>query len=302
MRSKYSDFFGWIDDPRGVEYAMGDLPHPVFSSVHDQIKGSGKGKIVLLYDIIRRVAGEFPYRKQQIGDCVAFGAAGAVDAIKCVDIYLKKENELWINETSTEDIYWGSRNIIGQGRLGNGDGSLGVWAAKYISQYGCLPRGVYGSIDLSKYSGERAREWGNKGFRLPKDFVDTAKSHPVGIISQVKTYEEVRDLIANGYAVTIASSQGFSSKRDSDGFAKRYGTWQHQMWLCGVDDAYKRPGVCCANSWGQWNSGPKRHDQPEGTFWIDADILERYILKIGDCWAISGYDGFKPQKINTRII
>jgi hypothetical protein len=293
---------GWINDPKGVDLAMQDLPFPVFSMQHQTIKDTGAGKKMLLYDIIRRVAETFPVRSQKIGDCVAFGAAGAVDAIKCVDIYLKKEPELWIAETATEDIYWGSRNAIGKGRLGKRDGSLGVWAAKYINQYGSVPRGKYADIDLTTYSGRKARTWGNAGYRLSQAFVDIVKEHPVVTISQVNSYEEVRDLIVNGYSVTIASNQGFSSRRDSEGFAKPSGNWAHQMWICAVDDEYKRPGVCVQNSWGVWNGGPKRHNQPDGSFWVDADEIERRVLKTGDCWAFSGYTGFKPQKLNTRII
>ena len=300
--SDLSHLGGWIDDPAGVEHAMGDLPFPVFADVHSAIKDTGAGKKMLLYDIIRKVAGTFPVRTQKIGDCVAFGAAGAVDAIKCVDIYLKKEPELWVAETATEDIYWGSRNVIGKGRLGNDDGSLGVWAAKYINQYGSIPRGKYADIDLTTYSGSKAKTWGNAGYRLPQAFVDIVKEHPIETISQVKSYEEVRDLIVNGYSVTIASNQGFSSKRDSEGFARPSGRWAHQMWICAVDDEYKRPGVCVQNSWGKWNGGPKRHNQPDGSFWVDADEIERRVLKTGDCWAFSGYTGFKPQKLNTRII
>lgn len=303
--SDLSDLCGWIDDPQEVEQAMESLPFPVFSDIHSQIKkDSGKNKKVLLYDIIEKVSGSFPIRKQTIGDCVAHGAAYAVDAIKCVDIFIKGENEKWVARTSTEDIYWGSRNVIGKGRLGNRDGSFGIWAAKYVNQYGALPRAQYGNIDLTNYSGSKARTWGRKGHKLPQEFVEIVKDHPVITVSQVRSYNEVRDLIANGYAVTIASSQGFSSRRDSEGFARPQGTWHHQMCILGVDDAYKRPGVLVQNSWGKWNGGPKRNNQPDGSFWVDADDIERKILKTGDCWAYSGYEGFEKRvnKLNTRII
>jgi hypothetical protein len=301
--SDFQNLGGWVDDPRGVEQAMTTLPFPVFADVRSAIRGTGRGKKFLTYDIIRKVAGKFPVRNQKIGDCVSMGAAGAVDGIKAIDIYINKEFEEWVAETATEDIYYGSRNIIGKGQLGNSDGSLGVWAAKYINLYGSVARQKYGDIDLSTYDGNRAKEWGSSRFRMPSSFMDVAKKHPVKTISQVKEYEEVIDLIYNGYTVTIASNQGFSSKRDSEGFAKPEGKWAHQMWICAMDDEYKRPGVCVQNSWGpNWIAGPKRHDQPDGSFWVDAEEIEKRVLKTGDCWAFSGYEGFKPQKINTRII
>ncbi|MAR66601.1 MAG: hypothetical protein CL833_05045 [Crocinitomicaceae bacterium] len=291
---------GWVRDPRKVEDVMNELPHPVFSDVWSPIKDSGKGQTVLLYDIIRKVSGSFPHRNQTIGDCVSQGAAYAVDAVKAVDIYIKKDFETWVAETATEDIYAGSRVQIGGGRL-RGDGSIGAWAARYVNEYGALPRQKYGNIDLTKYSGSKARSWGRGSAGVPSSLIKKAKEHPILVVSRVDSYEQCRDLIANGYAVTIASSQGFSSKRDKEGFAKPEGEWHHQMSVLAVDDAYRRPGGLVQNSWGTWNGGPKRHDQPDGSFWVDADVLER-IFSEGDSWAFSSYEGFKPQKLNTRII
>jgi hypothetical protein len=292
---------GWVKDPRGVEDAMSLLPQPVFQDSWGAIKDSGKGKVVLLYDIIQKVAGKFPIRLQTVGDCVSQGAAYAVDSAKCVDIHLNDEWEEWIAETSTEDIYAGARVIVGGGRL-RGDGCYGVWAARYCNEYGAVPRGKYGNVDLTKYSGSKARNWGKPSGGVPKTLLDVAKQHPIQVVSRVDNYEQARDLLANGYAITVASDQGFSSQRDSEGFASPKGSWAHQMCLLGIDDAYKRPGVLCMNSWGVWNAGPKRNDQPDGSFWIDADEVEKRMLSQGDCWAFSGYEGFKPRKLNTRII
>jgi len=300
--SKFDHLCGWVDDPRGVEETMKTMPFPVFGDVWAPIKDSGKGKTVLLYEIIRKVTGgHFPNRRQTVGDCVSQGAAYAVDAIKCVDILINKDFERWVAETATEDIYAGSRVQIGGGRI-RGDGSLGSWAAKYVTEFGALARQKYGDFDLTKYSGSKARSWGKGGSGVPRKLIPFCKEHPVEIASRVKNYEQVRDLVANGYGVTIASNQGFSSKRDKDGFARPQGSWAHQMAILGVDDDRQRPGVLVQNSWGAWNSGPKRLNQPTGSFWVDADEIERRVLSRGDCWAFSGYKGFVPQKLNTRII
>ncbi len=298
-----SDYLGgWIDDHKRVEEVMKELPFPVFSDIRSPIKDTGKGKKVLLYELIRKVSKDnFPKRKQTIGDCVSHGAAYAVDAVKAVDIVIKGDFEEWVAETATEDLYAGGRVQIGKGRI-RGDGSIGAWQARYVNEYGALPRGKYGNVDLTTYSGSKARSWGRSGAGVPKTLIPVAKEHPIKVVSQVSTYEEVRDLIANGYAVTIASNQGFSSKRDEEGFARPQGSWAHQMSILAVDDEYKRPGVCVQNSWGAWNSGPKRNNQPTGSFWVDAEEIERRILSKGDSWAFSSYDGFKPRELNTRII
>lgn len=294
--------FGWVDDPQAVESVMQELPFPVFGDVWEPIKGSGKGKCVLLYKVIEKVAGTFPMRKQTIGDCVSQGAAYAVDGIKAVDIYLHNQFEEWIAETATEDIYAGSRVQIGGGRIGGGDGSIGAWAADYITKFGALARQKYGNVDLSIYDGNKARQWGMPNRGVPQELIPIAKQHPVQIVSRVDTYEQARDLIANGYTITIASMQGFNNRRDAEGFARPEGQWAHQMSILAVDDEYKRPGVLVQNSWGVWNGGPKRHEQPDGSFWVDADVIEKRIFSQGDSWAFSGYEGFKPRKLNTRII
>jgi hypothetical protein len=157
-------------------------------------------------------------------------------------------------------------------------------------------------VDLTTYSGNKARSWGRGSAGVPDSLIPIAKQHPIHTVSRVDTYEECRDLIVNGYAVTIASMQGFSSKRDREGFAKPQGEWAHQMSILAVDDEYKRPGVLVQNSWGVWNAGPKRNGQPDGSFWVDAEEIEKRILRKKDSWAFSGYEGFKPQKLNTRII
>jgi hypothetical protein len=100
-----------------------------------------------------KVAGSFPIRLQTIGDCVSQGCACAVDVVKCVEIDLLGENEAWVAETATEPIYAGSRVEIGGGKI-RGDGSVGAWAAKFVTVFGAIPRGVYGTIDLTTYSGD----------------------------------------------------------------------------------------------------------------------------------------------------
>lgn len=301
MSNDYSDFFGWHDDQHAVENVMSQLEFPVFGDVWAPIKDSGKGKVVLLYDIITKVAGAFPLRKQTIGDCVSMGAAYAVDAAKAVDIFINKDFEEWVAETCTEDIYGGSRVQIGKGRLGSGDGSVGAWAADYVNKFGALPRQNYDGVDLTKYDGNRARKWGMPNAGVPSNLLSISKEHPIETVSLVTTYEQCRDLVVNGYAVTVASNQGFSSTRDKDGFAAPQGNWAHQMCVLGVDDSFKRPGVLIQNSWGVWNTGPKRNDQPDGSFWVDADVFEKRMLSGKDSWAYSGYKGFKPRKLNTRL-
>ena len=298
--------FGWIDQPDAVDDVLSQLRHPVFGAAAGGIRDSGKGKIALLYKAVEAVAGYFPQRKQTIGDCVSHGMAYAVDVLTCVEIQLKGEQERWVAEAATEPIYAGSRVEIGNGQLGNGDGSIGAWAAKWVKEYGVLLRKLYEyegrDYDLREYDGRRAREWGKPRNGCPDLLEPTAREHPVRTFSLVTSYEECRDAEVNGYPCTVASNQGFTSTRDEDGFCRPSGSWAHQMSIIAVDDEYKRPGCLIQNSWGpDWVSGPKRHDQPDGSFWADADVVDK-MLRRKDSFAYSQYEGYPAQDLDHLLI
>lgn len=304
--NSYNHLQGWIHNEYAVKKTMETLHTPAFGAARGQIKESGKGKTVLLYNSIVKLLGQYNVRRQDGPDCVAFGAAAAIDNVKATEIIIMKQFEEWVAETTTEDIYGGSRVNVGNGELGTDGGSYGAWAAKYVQNFGTLVRIAYPGYDLTHYDYRKSYDWGMPGHGVPQALLDIAKAHPIKTVSLVTTYEEVRDAIANGYAVTIASNQGFDDTRDDEGFAAPTGTWGHQMCLVGIDDtgegcSKNRPGALCVNSWGVWNSGPKRHDQPDGSFWIDADVLEQRILSMNDSWAYSDYIGFPPKQINLRI-
>jgi hypothetical protein len=62
----------------------------------------------------------------------------------------------------------------------------------------------------------------------------------------------------------------------------------------------KRPGLLCANSWGDSNTVGKHypHDMPPAvrncSFWVDADVCDR-MLSGRDSYVYAGYSGFKPS-------
>ena len=292
--------FGWSPNPRAVDGVLAQLRHPLMGPAASAIKGTGAGKTALLWRHVEKLVGEFPVRTQAIGDCVSQGAATAVDVVKATSIQAG-EPGIWRAETASEAIYGLSRVEVGQGELGQEDGSYGAWGAQAVKEYGTLVRERYGQHNLSSYSGELAREWGVNG--LPDELEPTAREHLIREISLVTTYEDVRDALANGYAVTIASMQGFRDHRDEDGFLKPSGEWPHQMAVIGMDDEFERPGVLVMNSWGtNWVTGPTRHNQPPGSFWVDAEVLEKKILSEHDSWAFGDYEGWPAKNLNLRII
>jgi hypothetical protein len=292
---------GWIDDHRHVDRVLGALPHPIFGVTARPIRDSGKGKTVLFYQAARQVVGRDLCHFQTIGDCVSHGYGLMIDMLKCMQI-IAGQREKFSAETATEVIYGGSRIDIGGGQAGRGDGSVGAWASQYISTHGTLARGKYGNVDLSEYDGNVARAWGAPGAGVPVQLDPIIREHPVRTISLVQNYNEARDAIANGYPVVVCCTQGFNQERDQDGFARQVGTWGHCQCFIGVDDAFKRPGLLCMNSWGpDWITGPKRLDQPDGSYWVDAEVVDAMLGEM-DSFAGSGFVGFPAQEIDYDFL
>lgn len=289
---------GWLYRPRDVAEAVGSMRRPIFGvEAHASgIAGSGAGKIVLLHEAVNKVRGSFLVREQQRGTCVSQGWALAVDIVKCVQI-VAGAREKFTGDTATEPIYAGSRVEIGKGACGRGDGSVGAWAARFVTEYGTLVRGKYGDIDLTEPDEGISVRWGMPRAGVPDELEPKVREHPVRTTSMVTDFEGGRDAIANGYAIAVCSNQGFTSTRDEKGFAKPRGSWAHCMCFIAVDDSDSRPGLLCMNSWGpHWISGPKRHNQPDGSMWVDADTCTR-MLSGQDSFAVSGYEGFPAQDL-----
>ena len=53
--------------------------------------------------------------------------------------------------------------------------------------------------------------WGARG--LPDKVIDEAEKHQIKTVSLVKTVDEARDALANGYGISVCSGYGFSNKK-----------------------------------------------------------------------------------------
>lgn len=291
----YKDgFLGAYCDPKDTDKLLGELPHPLFGAAAHELYGSGKGKLALIFKNVMKFDPDFgPCERQTTGDCVSHSTRNAVDVTRCSEI-VGGQREEYIARGATEAIY-GSRGHGGQGM------SCSV-AARFVHQNGgILVRKNYGVIDLSEYDSSKGSRWGSQG--VPQEVVVEAKKHQVKTISLINTVEQARDAIANGYAISVCSSAGFSSRRDQYGIASRSGGWNHAMAWIGMDDTheiYKETLFLVQNSWGIWNSGPKRHDQPEGSFWIRESDAASMLASNGS-WVFSDVDGFPPRKVTWTL-
>ena len=225
--------------------------------------------------------------------CGCFGTASAIEHLLCVQA-ANGANEDY-RDLVQEVIYGGSRVEIGGGKI-RGDGSIGAWAAKFVSQYGVVPRGTHGTRNLSAYSESLCREFGRSG--VPDDLEAIAKQHPVRSVALVRSWSECQAAIRNGYPIAVCSNQGFAMTRDRDGFCAPRGTWYHCMAIVGIRGG-ARPGAFVLNSWGaNAHTGPLGLGDPSPAgFWADATVVDR-MLRQGDSWAFSDAVGFPARKLN----
>ena len=70
------------------------------------------------------------------------------------------------------------------------------------------------------------------------------------------------------------------------------------MCVIGTFDKGPRPGAVVAQSWpAGWVSGPAPRNIPRDAFLVDADVMERDILRQQDSWCVYDIDGLKPKKL-----
>lgn len=283
-------FSGCIWEGHIFDQLMQNSKYALFGDGAKRIKNSGKNKLSLPYKSVLKFD-KNPYNERQtVGDCVSHSTRNACDVTRAVEIDIKKQKESWIARGATEAIY-GAR---GHG----GEGMSCSRAADFVSRTGgiVLRKNYNGIADFTKYNGRLGAGWGGRG--LPDKVIDLADNHQIKTVSLIRTVEEARDALHNGYGISVCSSYGFSNKRDSKGFAKVSGSWAHAMAWIACDDTNGEPSFLIQNSWGVWNSGghPEWGPIPDGSFLIHADAAEG-MLKQNGSYAFSDFDGFPPQTL-----
>ncbi|CAB4161106.1 Peptidase C1A, papain C-terminal [uncultured Caudovirales phage] len=288
---------GWIEDKEAVSEIASGLDFPTFSTTGAFSLESVPTEVFgwKLHESL--VGGVWPSRDQgQVGSCVSFGTCAAIEFTMLAEIS-RLEPEAY-KPLVQEVVYGGSRVEIGKGRI-SGDGSVGAWAAKFVTNYGVVSRGIYGKNDLSVYNESRCREYGRVG--VPDDLEVEARKHPINSITLVESADQAVKALASGYGISICSNQGFTKQRDKNGFAAPQGRWGHCMAAIGYQLG-ERPGIWICNSWGErYHTGPVGNGNPPVCgFWADMEIVDK-MLGLGDSWAFSSFLGFPKKMIDWKI-
>ena len=253
---------------------------------------------VLLYKCWTEIFADYPdYPAQQIGDCVSFGHAHALDLLDTVECYVGELDISAIRRHCTEFIYGMARKISGD--LGPFDGSYGGAAVKALTTAGYLSYGEMGDLgEPTTYSGRRAKQYGRTGPTPQEE--ELAGTHKLQAAALLESTDDLIAALQNGHPCTICTERGFSMQRDKQGFCKMQGRWGHCMFI----SAYRadRPGGLVMQSWGpDQPTGPTDLDQPSWSFWAELGDLARIIAE-GDSWALSGSPGFPKKALPPELL
>lgn len=260
---------------------------------------SGKGKLIATWTHVEKCfPGCWPGAAQERGDCVSHGQKNANMTTVACEIIAAKPDEATgkvegIPEIPTAGITEGafSSEWLYWWRGYNGDGWSCQASAQVSIKHGMMLKMSYPElgIDLTNYSGSLAGKYGSRS--PPAEMDAVGKQHLIRTATELETFEEVRDFLANGYGEQSCGSEGYASSRDENGVSRRRGSWAHSMAYIGADDRaethakYGGPLVLIMNSWGKWNSGPRAVlnapglQIPEGSFWTPwSDCKNRYVV------------------------
>jgi hypothetical protein len=291
LYDKYKQgYAGCLFEQHHFDHLMSILKYPTFGSANKKVKGSGKNKLSIPYKSVLKFD-KNPYdERQTTGDCVSHATRNACDITRAIEIDSDGEREAWIARGATEAIY-GARGWSGEGLSCSR-------AAEFVSKIGgiVVRKNYPGIVDFSKYNGSLGAGWGGRG--LPDKVLDLANDHQIKTTSLIRTVEEARDALANGYGIAVCSNYGFSNKRDSKGYARVSGNWAHAMAWIACDDTNGDTSFLVQNSWGKWNEGghPAWGQIPDGSFLIHSDAAAGMLSQNG-AYTFSQFDGFPLQQL-----
>ena len=288
--------FGYSPDRDGTDEFLASLAKPTLAQAGPDL-ALDETRDVFLGSYLLKCDPNWKRGAQKIGSCVGWGWALSCDILAACDIHMRSEAEVYGGRVLEASVYAFSRvEVRGQKNLG-GDGSYGGAAAKAVTKFGTLHYGLdYGGEKFTDNSGVREKNWGRDG--VPDNLEKYAANHKVSSVALVTDFEQAAKAIQNGYPVAVCSMQGFSMTQ-REGYLTPMGSWAHCMMFAGV--RWKPyPALLCVNSWGECYSGdvdktlPVQFQRSSG--WVRAETCTR-MLKGEDSFALSGYSGFAPRKL-----
>lgn len=328
---------GWINSPRevgayldrrsalGIPASIG-AARPDLQGYWRQIVEAGV-RCVLLYQAEEEILGDFlPAIYQRRGTCVMQGTSRAIETTLFDQLAERRITGRRV-QLASETIYPGGRVNVGRGQLGPShhwgctcrrcpDGLVGAWAAEYVHDFGVIPRGQYGSIDLTQPREDLAIEWAAPGRGVPAELLTASAPYKCDAY-HVPTAAALADVTAARYASAICSTHRQSDRRDANGECDYAGTTAHCEAITGVyvrpswdgnpATVYAHTGFVDQQSWGAIPSGPDvlryfggAAKLREGAYGVPMGAMVKRITT-GETWALRLRDGFRAKSLKEEL-
>lgn len=296
--------FGLVPDPEGTEAFVASLPKPTLAQAGPGLK-LDRNLSIHLGKLLLQVCPSWTRQNQPIGSCCGWGSSHVADCTISADLLMRKERESWGGRT-IEGVTYGLSRVEVQGGRPNygGDGSSGWAVAQALTKFGTLQYGrdYNGKVYVpGKISADQEREWGRNG--IPADLERIAAEHKFDTCTKIVDFEAAATAIQNGYAVMVASNEGWSMVLDH-GWCQGNDNWPHLMAFTGVVwDKDRGPGLYCQNSWADCYRGTFDETLPVQFRRSGCYVPEKRCDRMLRCWggdsfAVAGFNGFVPNKMH----
>jgi hypothetical protein len=274
-----ADLMGWLpeESERAYELVAGTDADPTipYSEYLTQVTPSAPSDVPI-WELAKQVTGaHLPTWQQQTGDCVSMGCIAAWNYRQIFECAMGQEEVFRL--AFPPYVYGISRTArdLGNGRLGSGAGSTGVWGAGAMRRYGML---FVDDDGVPRYSGRLADEWGRRG--PPAQMKEIAQDNLTGKTARLERVSEIQHELENHRPVTMACMYDFEmAPREYRGYhvGRRGRTvGGHQGCLIAwMQDPFA--AAYWIGSWGPNTHGRPLNDEPPGGFWIRTEDLGAHI-------------------------
>lgn len=217
-----SGFVGAYGNPEAAEAlrdqirSAGGIPEGAMACSEYKLEETGKGKLSLPFlEILKLYPDSLPGGAQGRGDCVSWSTRNACLGTMCCEITSgvpdpnsnRLEGAPDVSDTARLNGVLSTEAIYNWRRHGGDGWSCAEAAQVVLNDSGLWLRKKYDEIDVdfTQYSSRNAGIYGSK--TPPDSWREIGKAHLVQTVTEIETYEALRDLLANGYCVSSCGSE-----------------------------------------------------------------------------------------------
>lgn len=242
-----------------------------------------------------------PAYRQTRGVCVGCATARAIEdswlhAISQKAVYGRPVR------VDVASIYAGARTEpnLGNGRLGQEDGCVVAWAAKWVHDWGAVEQDQIGPFDLTGLNEKLAVFWGRPGSGVPKEVKQRASGIRIRCF-YCRSGQNMLDAAYAGFALAFGWKYTFGDKNAS-GISRLNRPASHATELLGACVTPKGdPLIGGQQSWGQTlPKGPtilKYRDgevqMRPGMCFVPMEDFDKALRSGAECWAFQVEKGWR---------